>query len=248
MALHEMLSDSELARLCYHPDRILLCGHVVKISDEAVIKFGPLRPEEAENLRLARAILDPDKVYVPRLYRFFEYQKTHYLVMEYIRGDPAPGSEYEHLAERVGDILKHFHNISSMVPGSLGGGISCGAWWRSDYPDFRTTEQLEDWVNRRLGTGLGVSFGKCDLVLCHLDLAPRNIIEMPNGSLCILDWESAGYYPRFFEAAALLMTNMHTTKFEKILLDRLQCDLEPDESRMADVVAEAWNRSDYKYL
>ena len=39
----------------------------------------------------------------------------------------------------------------------------------------------------------------CELVFCHLDIAPRNLLRQEDGSLCLIDWASAGYYPRLFE-------------------------------------------------
>jgi len=55
--------------------------------------------------------------------------------------------------------------------------------------------------------GLSLSFQECDLklVLCHLDIAPRNILwlDEDDGALCIVDWASAGYYPRIFEWCSL---------------------------------------------
>jgi aminoglycoside phosphotransferase (APT) family kinase protein len=41
---------------------------------------------------------------------------------------------------------------------------------------------------------------KNGLVFTHHDLAPRNIIlEKGTGLLCLVDWDEAGYYPRYFE-------------------------------------------------
>lgn len=37
-------------------------------------------------------------------------------------------------------------------------------------------------------------------------VAPRNFILLQDGSLCLLDWTSAGFYPRFFESCVLWIT------------------------------------------
>ncbi|KAK6498906.1 hypothetical protein TWF481_011476 [Arthrobotrys musiformis] len=246
MALHETLSDSELAQLCSRPDRNKICFNVVKISDQAVVKFGThIRREEAENLRLARAVLDPKIVYVPQVYRTFKYERKYYIVMEYIDAIPILDSEYDDLAERVADVLKHLHSISGKIPGSLGGGISRGFLWESDFPNFRTIDQLEIWVNRRVKTHPKVSFKDRDLVLCHPDVVPRNILRKSDGSICLVDWESAGYYPRCFEAAAMRLVNTATTRFENLLLERVQSGFGAEEVQMAKSVFEAWCRSDF---
>ena len=45
------------------------------------------------------------------------------------------------------------------------------------------------------------------LVFTHHDLAPRNILVDAKGQLCILDWEFSGFYPVYFEYAAMM--NFH---------------------------------------
>jgi len=41
------------------------------------------------------------------------------------------------------------------------------------------------------------------LVLTHLDLAARNLGRMPDGTIAILDWAMAGFFPRWFDHAML---------------------------------------------
>ncbi|KAF3914929.1 hypothetical protein ABW20_dc0108497 [Dactylellina cionopaga] len=147
-------------------------------------------------------------------------------------------------------VLKHLHSFQGTVPGSLGGGISCGLFWQDDYPNFQTIDQLEDWVNKRarVRSDLSIAIKDCPLVLCHLDVAPRNIIRQNDGTLYLLDWESAGYYPEFFETAALKMTNVNTTKFEDFLLAKVISGLDTSDSKSADAVVEAWCRCISNYL
>lgn len=45
------------------------------------------------------------------------------------------------------------------------------------------------------------------LVFTHHDLTPRNILVNSQGQLCILDWEFSGFYPIYFEYAAMM--NFH---------------------------------------
>jgi thiamine kinase-like enzyme len=44
-------------------------------------------------------------------------------------------------------------------------------------------------------------------VFTHHDLAPRNLLLDPTGKLWLLDWDLAGFYPLYFEYAA--MQNFH---------------------------------------
>jgi len=41
-----------------------------------------------------------------------------------------------------------------------------------------------------------------EIVLCHLDATPRNIL-LKGDSVWLLDWASAGFYPRAFEYCAI---------------------------------------------
>ncbi|KAK6498280.1 hypothetical protein TWF506_004519 [Arthrobotrys conoides] len=252
MALHEILTDAELAELCHAKDHIAISSRVVKISNEAVIKYGwNLQPEEAQNLRIAGAILDPAIIRVPKFYRYFTHGEYSYLVMEYIEGRTPPESEYEDLANKIVNVLRYFRSIRGDIPGSLSGGISRGYFWESDFPNFQTTKQLEDWMNKRAQYNPKISLQGRDLVLCHLDLAPRNIIQgQKDGSLYLLDWESAGYYPESFELAGLGMTNMHTTRFEYILREKLGKDLGADDATFTEnkTMIEAWLRGDRTYF
>ncbi|TGJ70087.1 hypothetical protein EYR41_006079 [Orbilia oligospora] len=250
MALHEILTDAELAQLCHNENRDLINPRIVKISNEAVIKFGQIRPEEAENLRIARAILDPTIIRVPEFYRFFIQRSESYLVMEYIEGRIPSESEYHVLAEQMNNVLRYFRSLFSLNgrPGSLDGGISRGHFWKSDYPNFQTAEQLENWINKRVPISFKISFQNCDLVFSHLDLAPRNIIKKDDGTLYLVDWEAAGYYPKCFELAAIQMTNKYTTNFESILLEMIRKDLGARESTNAHCVMEAWYKSDCTFF
>lgn len=41
------------------------------------------------------------------------------------------------------------------------------------------------------------------LVFTHQDLAPRNMMIGTDGNLWLLDWERAGFYPRYFEPVSM---------------------------------------------
>ncbi|KAL2798160.1 hypothetical protein BJX66DRAFT_295805, partial [Aspergillus keveii] len=51
------------------------------------------------------------------------------------------------------------------------------------------------------------------LVFCHGDICPRNIILEDDGSICLVDWGYAGFYPRFFELLALLFVTPYDAAF-----------------------------------
>lgn len=63
-----------------------------------------------------------------------------------------------------------------------------------------------------------VSFQDCELVLSHLDIAPRNIIWQDDGTIRLIDWQSAGFYPRLFEFWAQWNSEGKDGPFNSLLL------------------------------
>ena len=64
---------------------------------------------------------------------------------------------------------------------------------------------MEKWLDRKLklcsGGSLSSKFGT--LVMCHMDIALRNLTLDRHGQLWLLDWEWAGFYPKELEIASL---------------------------------------------
>jgi hypothetical protein len=215
-AHHENLSDSEIARFCFDPNRQIVGGLkegnlVIKLSDDVVVKFGlGVTIEEANNQRRAFELLDCSIVRVPRLYRFFTqdnpepFPPTGFIVMEYIHGETVQMPNSDQVLQ-IAQILLHFSTIHGQNPGPLQGGRSHGLIWEeTGQPEFKSVQQMENWLNHRLlDKNTKLALERYPLVLCHLDLAPRNIIWVRDNSICLLDWASAGFYPRFFEVCVL---------------------------------------------
>lgn len=207
MSSHQF-SNPTLIHLCRScPESQFIGGskygnRVIKISDDLVVKFGPgVSSHEAMNQMKALELVDSSIVQVPRVHRFFtDNSGWGYILMDYIEGRMID-SVSEHHVEIIANILRHFRSITRNLPGSLSGGPSTGILW-PDTNDLTITNvsQIEEWFNSRLFEGQGqVTFQPCDLVLCHLDIAPRNIIWKDDNNICLLDWASAGFYPRILE-------------------------------------------------
>jgi thiamine kinase-like enzyme len=92
---------------------------------------------------------------------------------------------------------------------------------------------MEDWLNHRLpDVEAKLALEKYPLVLCHLDLAPRNMIRLEDGSLCLLDWKSAGLYPRFFEVCILSIAEYTHGQYELDLISWMAELTEDEEAQM----------------
>jgi len=76
----------------------------------------------------------------------------------------------------------------------------------------------------------------------RIDIAPRNILWQEDGSLCLVDWASAGYYPRIFEFCAQWIIEGKEGKFNKLLLDSME-SLPDRELAQKVSILRAWRNS-----
>lgn len=198
----------------YHipDDRIIidLCnrapdvGTTLQLNDQVLVKYRNVTIEECRNQVEARRLLDPKIVVVPEVYRYFSKGTEYYLVMEFVKGTTRCLIEDDESITKIARIVRYLQTHQSNVPGPLGGGRSRGLFWENEEVELRSTSRLEEYLNRRMvgdQKGLCIEVGK--LVLNHNDIAPRNIIWMPDGSICLIDWSDAGYYPQLLELAVL---------------------------------------------
>ncbi|MCJ1395822.1 hypothetical protein MMC18_008708 [Xylographa bjoerkii] len=251
---HITATNEELVALCRSQDCKIIAGgkdyseKVIQISDCAVIKVGiGVKKEEAQNQEKAYNLIDPRIVRIPRVYRFFTYKSSGYIVMEYIEGRTITPSDYHTVIPRVAAILSQFATIRGESPGPLCGGVSCGLLWPEDEDLlFDTTQAMEDFFASRLSNSeVTLAIRDFDLSLCHLDIAPRNIIISHDNSLYILDWASAGYYPRFFEIIEQRIVS--GDDFHKRLLEEMQ-SLTIQEEQQGQLIHQAWFRTQKFHL
>ena len=221
-------------------------NQVVKLPDcDLVVKFGPhVSSYEAKNQQSAYEIIDRHIVTVPWVHTFFvDDGGWGYMVSDFIPGktiDPLSGSHIQRLA----GILEYFRSITADRAGSLCGGPSIGLLW-PDTNDLTISnvQQVEEWFNSRLFPGDGkVHFDISQLVLCHLDIAPRNIIWLDDGGVCLLDWASAGFYPRPLEFASLFFQEYD---FSEMLLNAISFGSERDKEEQQKICQALYNNERY---
>jgi Ser/Thr protein kinase RdoA (MazF antagonist) len=115
-------------------------------------------------------------------------------------------------------------------------------FWENEHVELKSTQRLEKYLNRRMvgdQKGLCIKVGK--LVLNHNDIAPRNIIWMPDGSICLIDWAHAGYYPQVVEIVVLGFNTQagKDLKFTTKLRDKLG-PLTAQEEEEVNMLEVAW--------
>lgn len=112
--------------------------------------------------------------------------------------------------------LNHLQSFSRDFPGPIHSGEVQGVLWENSSPVTNITVQsLEDWMN--LWQDERISLQEEEFVFCHLDTALKNMLYMRSGGLCLLDWASAGYYPRYFELAAHRQKGKPDLSIERLL-------------------------------
>lgn len=220
-------------------------NRVVKLPDcDKVVKFGNwVSSHEAENQRRAYERVDANIVAIPQVHEFFQDDEGWgYIVMDFIEGEIINALSDDHF-QRLANVLEHFTSITDTAPGSLGGGPSMGLLW-PDTNDLtiKSIKEVERWFNSRLPRQDKVHFEPSPFVLCHLDICPRNIIWLDNGRVCLLDWASAGFYPRLLEFASQFYQEYH---FSTKLLNAVGCISEYDKEQQRRICQALYNTEKY---
>lgn len=203
-----LATDAEIMMRCHSSSHSLLsdpsCStKVVQISPNIVVKFGRfVKRGEFLNQKVAFQRLDPSIVRVPVPHRFIQHDSIGYLVMDFAKGKVPSVKEALAIAPQLGRILSYLHEIYGDSPGSLGGDPITGAIWPDGDLIFEDRASLEEWLNVRLRRpGHKINFEEQQFVMCHLDFVPRNMVVY-NGTVTLLDWSSAGYFPGIFDYIA----------------------------------------------
>ncbi|KAF2148466.1 hypothetical protein K461DRAFT_324802 [Myriangium duriaei CBS 260.36] len=177
------------------------------LNPKLVVKFGwGIYEEEFNNQKFAHRSLDPAIVRVPRPVHFFRRGLSGYLVMEWMELMPVSRTSAD--LEAVAGAVRHIHSVrapANAAPGPIGGGPCRGDRFDEDV-EFDDTTDLENFLNvryrghsRRCRSGAPFRLDNQVLVLAHLDIAARNLGRMSDGTICVLDWTTAGFFPRWFD-------------------------------------------------
>jgi serine/threonine protein kinase len=243
-------SEDEIIRHCSrsNPDRNVISElegglSVIRISEDAVVKCGISVTEfEAHNQQRAYETLDPAIIRVPKVYRFFASGLNGYLIMEYMSGQPVSSVKDPDLyLEPMAKVLKRFEQVRQKKPGPFHGGTAFGQLWLDyDLIVLNTLSDIEEYYNRRqLKKRSHLNLTGYPIIFCHLDIAPRNILVLEDGSLCLIDWNSAGFYPRLFERVALEINIRKESDWNAKLLGLLD-KLDDSEKAQARLLEQAY--------
>lgn len=189
--------------------------HLYRTSSEAIVKVAKDNEmRESSNMTYIAQHTNA-RISLPIVYRSFARGKDCYTVMQFIEGETLNEvpwlsrglTQRKSILKQVAAGIDILRTLTSKAPGPAGGGSPVGDLFstfgaRRNFSDAR---ELETWMDQKLALGRGGSFaGKFDtLVMCHMDIALRNLVLNSDGNVWFLDWEWAGFYPAEFEIASL---------------------------------------------
>ena len=128
-------------------------------------------------------------------------------------------------------------------------GIPRGLYWpENEEISFKSISDLERYFNSRLSKrDPQLDLSSYRLVLCHLDIAPRNILQQEDGSIYLIDWESAGFYPRVLEVVMQRVFLGRDNNFNQTLLE-YTADLTDQEEVQAGLIMRAYSNNQKYHL
>lgn len=138
--------------------------------------------------------------------------------MEFVPGitlDRVPSSDHPDLAAR---FAQAYHSLMRTIPvvstGPVNGGTSRGYLFdleRFGVEGLISTSHLNQYLDERAllkHDENRFDFHLSDCTFCHLDLSRRNILMLRDGSLRLVDWEHADFYPGIFEICCALFNRL----------------------------------------
>lgn len=193
---------------------------------------------------------------VPEVYYAFTHKGTSYIVMRHIKGEMAMRgwmNRAEESKTRILDQLRRMVNELRSVPPPEGAGVSsvdggpfydCRLPSRLYWGPYATVQEFHkalvgdnDWdpESMTLLPGLSelIEFHRNsgnELVLTHGDLSSLNILVQGDTVVGILDWETAGWFPPYWEYTCAKYVNPQNP-FWADYVDQF-LDPMPDELKM----------------
>ncbi|KAL4078993.1 kinase-like domain-containing protein [Scleroderma citrinum] len=138
-------------------------------------------------------------------------------------------SELNHIADQLLAILKEMRSYTSMTLGSITGGPYNNRFmpypWHPPHA-FSSIQEYLDYYRTIFLDFCGQEFvdelfsclpTEAKVCLTHGDLLPQNILIEGSTITGIIDWETAGYYPEFWEYCRMYDPGLMTPAWAHVL-------------------------------
>lgn len=205
----------------------------VRISINRVIK-GPTGPAESDALQFVAANTN---LRVPKVYRTYDRRDGFYIEMEYIHGQQVgaiwatiTGEEKDHIVKQLADCVSQLHQHESKVRGIGSVTMKQMKDVRLSYTPFGPFQNVADFhtfVRKTLplekaSETFGEDVFRCHssdykVVMSHSDICLRNMIIDHQGSLVLVDWEFAGWWPEYWDYTKSFYALFGTPDFYELI-------------------------------
>ncbi|CAJ2507932.1 Uu.00g091180.m01.CDS01 [Anthostomella pinea] len=194
---------------------------VIRVGEHFVAKLGTdVKTVEGENMLFVK---NNTAIRVPAVYAIYERDNLNFrfrrgvkyqvIVMEYVPGETL-SSKLDSLGKEEEDAIAvqlayHFYELRGLAPPSYYGGLVDGQEARNylfnsvtqlsrNNGQFMRNERLrlgymEKWVLARAEFTRPSDEGDDAPVFTHGSLHAQNIVIQPDGTVCLIDWEDAGW-------------------------------------------------------
>ncbi len=220
-------SNDELARHICDSPRLAPNSNIFLLSKNLLAKHH--EPDLIEDTAQAMDVACRLGIRVPSVKRIVKNQENAYCIMQRIEGATLEEGWTQlgwlktvQLALQLRRYVNLLRSITSLTSGSLVTG-TCRSFWLEDSYGLPAKSSPEDiasfikfWIgfksirHAKTAAANGPMHSKVPepptangFVFTHHDLAPRNIILDRSGRLWLLDWDYAGFYPKYFEYASM---------------------------------------------
>jgi aminoglycoside phosphotransferase len=206
------------------------CGTVLFLSDTLCVKYGSNTSlSEAATMQF---IAKHTSIPVPRMYCAFAHQTRTYIVMERLPGQPVGAGWFNRseenkakLLEQLKEMVKGMRRITPLADvgiASVDGGLLYDPRLPGTSNCFGPFESISEF-HKHLRGGLEAhpehkpeiseliswqDIHKSPLVFTHGDLSSLNILASGDKITGIVDWETAGWYPSYWEYSTAWNVNL----------------------------------------
>ncbi|KFZ00758.1 hypothetical protein V500_00949 [Pseudogymnoascus sp. VKM F-4518 (FW-2643)] len=206
-------------------------GGILFLSNKICVKYGPLKnPSEASTMQF---ISQHTSIPVPRIICSFTHKGWTYIVMERSYGDMIgrgwPSRTDESKAKILSQLKEMVADMRRIAPpnsavSNIDGGIlyDCRIHGPMQFGPFKNIQDFHKYLRGGLETYVDNPVDISELiewqgrpwsapVFTHSDLSSLNILARGDEVVGIIDWETAGWYPAYWEYTTASQVNLQNS-------------------------------------
>jgi aminoglycoside phosphotransferase len=159
-------------------------------------------------------IREKTRVPVPKVHFAFFHNDWTYIVMDFIDADTLDEAQLSLSETHLSLIAVQLKDIVTQIRDLGGPHVTMGSWPRGPFrncyfrqqppeEEFKGMEEFQGYWAGRAGEGGDESKSEvaptCASVLTHGDLSSRNLLVKDGCIVAVIDWDTFGWYPEFWE-------------------------------------------------